>query len=1151
MTTTYTLSAQGTGTNANCFSKKIVKITVKPKPTITLNTPNPVCQGNPIALFCTGNVISYTWIPGSLPHAPIVQYTPTTSGNQCVAVTGTNGCMSFTCVPVVVNPTPAILAFATPSVVCPGGVSYLYATGGNSYYWNAPINSSLNPLWVAPAVSTTYNVTGWGTNGCSRTETVAVLTLQAPTVTCQPPQICTGIQNTLTAFGASTYDWWVGAAPNTTFYPNTQSIFLTLTASTPYTVCGYGPNSCQACTSGVLNPGNPIPLSTTNVTLCTNSGLCTNISVASSFTAPINYSWAPAGILGSTINVCPAANTIYTVYANPSGTLGCPNSATLSVTLNSLCCPQATNGMVALNPAAGLGNLYANNSYVLSGPITLTASSTFSNAEVLMMPNAQITVPSGFQLNMEKAHMYACGNNMWNGIVVQDGGRIITSNSNLYTSMIEDAEIGIDLSGISVSNSSPLPPIEIQRVIFNRNYIGIRVANSDPGLDSLALGISGCVFTSRTLTFTSLPGLNWPSAEMTCGLPGVTALRCPTGPTTGLNSPYLALASFPAFQIASLKLPHNSEPGRAGIQIAKIGNPNGILSTPGVQIGITYPGIVAGDFNLFDGLGIGIDVLDAGLTTMNNVFQNMQNYLAAPNFTSFTGGQGIRHIVYNTTLMNARMYLTHTNTDDGNRFWNCPTAIQVNNVMDCWIRQGIFRSNHSVSTAQWPNAIPGDTGISINTNRFAFTVRESQFNNITHAVVFSTPTAACNYDIGAGIQPGICSREIVVERNYFGAQVTSTTPYSQGMANTSEYMYQAIKLQTPPSVNLNNWNYHPNSSPSFIISNKIDRSFRGVLVDGMMDNPIYVDANMMNIEDDYTFGPNSSTPNEGYGIEIRNNLDNMTIRSNTLTTANPWHNPLPSTPTIALVYCHLNYGSNASPRIECNSTQGSWYGFQFDDYNRSTVWEGNEMCTHWSGMALTNNGIIGTQGTPTQASGNVWKIAPGCQQIPAASNAYHTYCENSDPLNSFLYVTSTLDREPTFNNAAGFPGVWYTSGVSYDASVQQNRLSDCVGTFAYLPPPNWKITEVNNSTYLQSVNSNFLARIIPNPNMGIFELKFPTKIERAEIRMFDLCGRIQLETEFLNTDNTKIDISDLPNSIYLIEVTTNEHTFRAKVVKTY
>src|SRR5436190_8779797 len=207
--------------------------------------------------------------------------------------------------------------------------------------------------------------------------------------------------------------------------------------------------------------------------------------------------------------------------------------------------------------------------------------------------------------------------------------------------------------------------------------------------------------------------------------------------------------------------------------------------------------------------------------------------------------------------MNATLDLRGaTATDDGNRFWDCHTGVKAQSVYMFLVQYNLFRSTHSVGTALFPFPVPGDYGIQNETNRFSFEVHQSEFNNLKYGIHFSTPLTTQPYDMtGTATLSGVYADHIHFSQNYFGPEVLSLTPYSSSSPNTSEYFSDAIVLSTP---NTASWTV--GGPTSYINSNRMDRVFRGVTIEGMDISPLTVTSNSMLIEDDYTFGPIPTVP---------------------------------------------------------------------------------------------------------------------------------------------------------------------------------------------------------------------------------------------------------------------------------------------------
>lgn len=285
---------------------------------------------------------------------------------------------------------------------------------------------------------------------------------------------------------------------------------------------------------------------------------------------------------------------------------------------------------------------------------------------------------------------------------------------------------------------------------------------------------------------------------------------------------------------------------------------------------------------------------------------------------------------------------------------------------------------------------------------------------------------------------------------------------------------------------------------SYIVSNKIDRAYRGISIFGTGDMPLTVTGNSIYIEEDYAFGPNISTPAPGYGIYCENKMDNMSVTVNTLAC----NNMLTGNNTVALVYCKKNYG-NSSPFISCNQERDSQYGFEFEGNNKNTVWQGNNMCNNWAGLALVNQGEIGTQGSSSNGCGNVWSNT--CTPWGSPQSPNHTYCESSDPMNSQLYVLNTTLQNPSWNSAIGNPAVPYSAATLPIATAC--TIQDCLGNNPYGPVPAWRQANPLENFELTTEGPNF--KIFPNPTNNDINIEVSTT-DQFEVRVCNAVGLVVL-----------------------------------------
>ncbi len=1130
---------------SGCIYQKLVPVQVAQNPYVSVNSFNTVlCQGTQSANLWAGGSAgnTYSWAPLSLPTSTQVNVLVQPNSTTVYTLIGTSpvGCTATAQVTVTVNPSPTIAA-ANPSAICSGTTTTITASGGTSYTWSPPTTIGPGPIIVTPSVTTIYTVTGKNSFNCTKTVTVQVNVNASPSVAVSPTAICLGLSNTLTATGAMNYTLtvWPTASPlNTTVYPGVASVIITPSVPTSYSVCGKAANGCMRCISGNIPLGTPVPLSVADLTMCSTASNCTVVSAGTS--SNVTCTWSlPGSPTGNTVNICPPSYPMQVVVtATSTGFGSCPNTATFSISQVTNCCGQSTVGLTYISAMQGT---MANTSYLLDHPVTLGNNTFMKDAEVWITPNGKITVPTGKQLDLDHVHLFSCTNYMWEGIKIEQGAMLTTPQMTLNqhaNSLIEDAKVAIDVDYSTYTFSSSVNfSVILEGVIFNKNNIGIRIANTTNSVTvATGLGINGCIFSSRNMPFTSFPQpLSWPSSAMVS--PG---LKVAMNPTTGLNAPYI----FPGMPSVNTKPPFGTVPGYAGLQLKNLTGSvtqSTLGSCHGAVIINMSPGSsIYDDFVLFDGLSYGIDAYEASIWSKNLVFQNMD-----PN----TGGDGIRQIINGTTPSCFEMFPGQGSGTFGMRVWDCVKGLHAENVYDINISNSLFRSTHNAGTALFPN-MPGDYGIYVNTNRFYFNVVRSEFNNVKKGVSLSTPVTPQYYDMnGGGPVLGVYADLFYVWACYFGAQVSSSTPYTGGQPNNTEYMETAVELLTPNPAGWVNAVGLGHSLGS-IMYNKIDRAFRGINVDCMWDFPLNINENSLLIEDDYTFGA-PGNPAFGYGISLSNSTDNKTISTNTLEAMG---NAMANN-SVSLVYCDYNLG-NKSPNVHCNMTKNAHYGFQFNFRNIGALWEGNRMCNEWAGLALTNNGVIGQQGNTATGCENFWEDSPnnGCSQwfqSPGFPSRFQTYCDASFANLSPLYVFPAPMAVPGINGFAN-GGTGYSQPNYIQMSAAHNmQLVDCAKQNTVMP--NWRMgsgsstTEINRSAISFSEDE---LRMFPNPTDGLLNIICSGEASNCQVIILDLQGRLIYTKEIQSGVETSVDLKDLPASVYLLEIKQGTKVARKKLIKT-
>lgn len=371
-----------TGANAfGCSSTATVTVTVNPLPLIAVNPPAAtVCPGRTVSLQASG-AGSYTWFPGNITGAnAVVSPTSTT----VYTVIGSSGsCSGQNTVQVTLAPGLTITAAYSPTAICAGSCATLVAAGGATSYAVA----GLSPI-ACPTVSTNYSVVGTSINGClSNTVTGTLFVNNGPTLTvaAAPATICPGGSAVLNASGASTYTWFNGS--------NSSTTSVSPAVTTVYTVTGATAFGCTR-TATVLVTVNPTP----NIVISpATPSLCAGASVLLSASGASSYTWAPGGSTGTSLNVSPLVNTVYTVSGSNGSCTG-QNTVLVTVSPNPTINVTSSSGTVCagtcvtLTPGGASTYTFSGGSAVVCPTVTTTYSVTGRNTAGCLGNTAVVTI---------------------------------------------------------------------------------------------------------------------------------------------------------------------------------------------------------------------------------------------------------------------------------------------------------------------------------------------------------------------------------------------------------------------------------------------------------------------------------------------------------------------------------------------------------------------------------------------------------------------------------------------------------------------------------------------------------------------------------------------------------------------------------------
>ncbi len=394
-----------------CQDIDTVMIIVKPNPAIIAGQDTSLCSGEVIILGgsstpgYTYNWTPNTWLNNDTISAPTL--TAINNGTTPVSVTYTlnvslDGCQSTDSITVTVNPLPSVTASGSPLTVCSGDTVTLSGAGATGYSWatsTAPstIISTDSTFIVLPLVTTTYILTGTNLFACSFSDTLTINVNQLPNlaITTANDTICEGDTITLTAGGASVYDWY----ENGVYIGTGTNIQVSPSATSVYVLNGTNLNNCSSQDSIVIhvNPAATVSGITGTVSVCPGiNGVqytITNPNPNSTYNWTITSGTLATGQGTATITVdwsaTPGTGLVSVTEITADGCAS--NPVDLPVTINMLLTPVAPAGPTTLcaNEAQGIiynafntnGSTYtwfSNGGNVVAGNGTSTATFDFN-----------------------------------------------------------------------------------------------------------------------------------------------------------------------------------------------------------------------------------------------------------------------------------------------------------------------------------------------------------------------------------------------------------------------------------------------------------------------------------------------------------------------------------------------------------------------------------------------------------------------------------------------------------------------------------------------------------------------------------------------------------------------------------------------------
>ncbi|MFN5346125.1 MAG: gliding motility-associated C-terminal domain-containing protein [Bacteroidota bacterium] len=353
-----------------CISSDTVQVVLSPVPTAQAGNDITFCSGQSgtIGDLAISNY-NYSWSPATgLGNASQASTSVTLTNNTTAVITNnyiltTNlfGCIDNDTVAVNVKPLPISEAGAAVSS-CDGDTVTIgaIATNGYTYVWTpgaglSSDTSATTQVYISntgAAASTVYYTVTTTLNGCTTSDSVAVTSNPLPIVTAQaaPAAICFGQSTSITASGATSYNWVELANPGVSVGTG-STLSVTPQSTTTYIVEGTSSVNCINYDTITITV-NPLPIVQI---LSASTDLCNGDTLTLTASGATTYNWidlTSGNSLGSssTINVFPSANTSYALVGTDGNS--CVNSDTIDVTVNPAPTINAITGTLSVCPGS-------------------------------------------------------------------------------------------------------------------------------------------------------------------------------------------------------------------------------------------------------------------------------------------------------------------------------------------------------------------------------------------------------------------------------------------------------------------------------------------------------------------------------------------------------------------------------------------------------------------------------------------------------------------------------------------------------------------------------------------------------------------------------------------------------------------------------
>lgn len=250
-----------------------VTVSIEQAPEISIYSPDTsICEGEVVSIYSSGAGF-YQIEGGGITSSPVFTLYP--SSDTTVVIRGYNGGCAGDRDTLDIQVTPApVLSFSGDTVQCSGTPFSITVSGASQYDWGN--GSSSNSFTGLSTTDTLLTVIG-STVGCPDTLAIALTVNPSPVINLSGnPSGCEGEEVTLTAAGATTYEWNNGPPTSSWIYSTTSTGYVYVTGSN---------NNCPGNKDSMYVFFKPAP----EIQITTEDSVCEGSSFLVSFSGALQY----------------------------------------------------------------------------------------------------------------------------------------------------------------------------------------------------------------------------------------------------------------------------------------------------------------------------------------------------------------------------------------------------------------------------------------------------------------------------------------------------------------------------------------------------------------------------------------------------------------------------------------------------------------------------------------------------------------------------------------------------------------------------------------------------------------------------------------------------------------------------------------------